>query len=374
MKKNKFLIKPFIGIEEKKNVIEALDESVISGFSGDHFVKKFESEFAGYYGEKYAVATNSGTAALHSALAACGIEKGDEVITTPYTFIATTSAIMQQNATPVFVDIEPSTLGLDPSAIQEKITSRTKAILVVHLYGYPAKIREITAIARKNGLILIEDCAQAHGAKTDNKLLGTFGHIACFSFSPSKNMTCGEGGMVLTNNRNYAKECLLLRQNGKEDWRTHRRLGYNYRMTELQAAIGLAQLSKLEKMNKIRERNARTYIAHLRGLDLEFLQPGGSSPAYYKLPVLVGKKSMIDRDDLVNKIKRKGLPIEEGYPYPLYKIRFVQDYLKEMGVNEKIECKTAEDISSRIFNLFTSPSLNNKIIREVCSEIERVYR
>jgi dTDP-4-amino-4,6-dideoxygalactose transaminase len=223
-------------------------------------VQAFEEEFAAYCKARYGVAVNSGTSALHLALIAAGVEEGDEVITVPFTFIATASAISYVGATPIFVDIDPTSYTIDVNQIERAITDRTKAILPVHLYGQPADMDPILKIAKKYNLAVIEDCAQAHGAEYKGKRVGSIGDLGCFSFYPSKNLgACGEGGMVTTNNPEYAHKIQMLRDWGQERKYHHRLRGFNYRMEGFQGAVLRVKLKHLENWTEARRRNARRY-------------------------------------------------------------------------------------------------------------------
>lgn len=248
------IAKPNIGEEEKNAVMEVLESGMLAqGLK----VKEFEERFAKYIGTKYAVATSNGTTALHIALLSSGIKKGDEVITTPFSFIASATSILFCNAVPVFADIKTKTFNINPNKIEKAITKKTKAIMVVHLYGQSSEMDRIKEIANKKKLSLIEDACQAHGAENNGKRVGSIGDIGCFSFYPTKNMTTGEGGMITTNDHVIAEKVRLLRDHGQKERYEHVIVGYNYRMTNIAAAIGIEQLQKLEQFNKKRRENAK---------------------------------------------------------------------------------------------------------------------
>lgn len=225
-------------------------------------VEEFEKAFADYIGTKYAVAVNSGTAALHLALMASGIGSGDEVITTPFSFIATANCCLYCGAVPVFADIDGKTFNIDPHFIEKKITRKTKAMIIVHLYGQPCDMDDILAICQKHNLVLIEDACQAHGAEYNGNKVGSFG-IGCFSFYPTKNITTGEGGIITTNYENVAQKARMMRQHGQSQRYVHDILGYNFRMTDIAAAIGICQLKKLDIANSKRIKNASYLSAHI---------------------------------------------------------------------------------------------------------------
>ncbi len=219
-------------------------------------IEEFERVFASYMNSRYAIAVSSGTAALHVALAAAGVGAGDEVLIPPYTFVATATAVLHQNAIPVFVDIDPISFCMDPTDLAHKLTDRTKAIIPVHLFGYPADMDPIIEVAQRHNLIVIEDACQAHGSEYKGKKVGTLGKAGCFSFFESKNMMTGEGGIIITDDEEFAAQCRLIRHHGEPSWYTYERLGFNYRMTTIQAAIGIEQLKKLDKMNEGRIKNS----------------------------------------------------------------------------------------------------------------------
>ena len=242
--------------EEQKEVLKVMESQMLTLLHGE-YVKKFEEDFARYIGVKHAIAVNTGTAALHIAIAALDIGPGDEVIVPPFTFIATASSILHNNAIPIFADIDNKSYTLDPSSVSEKITDKTKAIIPVHLAGIGADTKALSKIATEYGISIIEDAAQSIGTQCYGKKVGSIGDIGCFSFYPSKNITTGEGGMITTNNDYLAEQCRLIRHHGEPEWYVYNRLGYNYRMTEIQGAIGRVQLRRLNDFIKIRNQNAK---------------------------------------------------------------------------------------------------------------------
>lgn len=231
-------------------------------------LEAFERAVAEYIGVPHGVGVSSGTAGLHLAIRALNIGEGDEVIVPSFTFIAAANAIRYERATPVFVDIEPATLNLDPTKIEEAITPRTRAIVAVHTFGVPADMRAILAIAKRHHLLVIEDACEAIGAEFDGTRVGVFGDAAVFAFYPNKQITTGEGGMVVTRNNALAKKMRALRNQGRyesEDWLQHSEFGYNYRLSEIHAALGLAQLQRIESILAARARVARGYHERLQG-------------------------------------------------------------------------------------------------------------
>ncbi|MCX6278989.1 MAG: DegT/DnrJ/EryC1/StrS family aminotransferase [Bacteroidetes bacterium] len=248
----------FLG-NEKKYLIDTIDSGWISSIGA--YIEKFEKEFAACHNMKHAVATHNGTIALHLALAACGVHEGDEVIVPDLTFIATANSVQYCRAIPVLTDVSLNDWNIDPEEIRQNITPRTKAIIPVHLYGNPARMDEILSIANENNLFVIEDCAEALGAISPSGKVGASGHISCFSFFGNKIITTGEGGMCITNDDELAERMRILRDHGmnrqKKYWYDH--LGFNYRMTNMQAAVGLAQLERLGDLLAMRDRIYDSY-------------------------------------------------------------------------------------------------------------------
>lgn len=269
------LAKPMLGIEEKTLVNEVLSSGKLAH---GKYVEMFERDFALFQGNKHSIATSSGTSALHVALLSLDIKPGDKVITTPFSFIATSNAILYAQAVPVFCDINLPDYNISPQELQDTIKKHpdAKAILIVHLYGYPAHMTEIMAIANQYNLPVIEDCAQAHGASINGKKVGTFGHCGVFSFYPTKNMTCGEGGMLVTWDKELADKARSLINHGQIAKYRHDVLGYNYRMTNIHAAIGIEQLRKLTGFNERRKAIAERYLREI------------TNPAFIKPVCLTG--------------------------------------------------------------------------------------
>lgn len=257
------IAKPLIGAEEEQAVGEVLASGMIACGA---VVSEFEKKFASYIGTAQGIATTSGTTALEVALRALHIGTGDKVITTAYSFIASTNSIIYTGATPVFADIDPDTFCIDVGSLEQRLVENpdAKAILIVHLFGHPCDMAAILALAKKYNVRLIEDCAQAHGAKWQGQNVGTFGDVSTFSFYPTKNMTTGEGGILLTDNEAIAEEARLLINHGMKIRYKHDIIGYNYRMTNIAAAIGIEQLKKLDGFNSARRKNAAFYNANIK--------------------------------------------------------------------------------------------------------------
>lgn len=346
MRKDKInipLSKPLIGVEESKAVLSVLSSGNLAQSST---VEKFEEAFANYLGVKHAIATSSGTAALHTALLSFGIGPQDEVITSPFSFIATANAISYTGAKPVFVDIDPKTYNLDPKLIEAAITSQTKAILPVHLFGLPADMEAIIKIAKHYNLTVIEDACQAHGAKIKDEMVGQFG-TGCFSFYPTKNMTTSEGGMITTNNDTVAKMCRIIRQHGSLKKHYHPKIGFNYRMTEIAAAIGLVQLNKLDNFNDQRIANARLFSDHIRSAELP-THPPFFRHVFNQYTIRVNKKI---RNKLVENLQEIGIGVGIYYPIPIHK----QKIYSKFNLNKHLPI--AEKNSQEVLSLPVHPAL-----------------
>ena len=301
-------------------------------------VAEFEEQFATLIGVKHAIAVNSGTAALHTALLAAGVSEGDEVITTPFSFIATANAIVYCGAKPVFADIDKSTFNIDPSLIRDKITPKTRAVLVVHLYGQPCDMVEITKICSENDLVLIEDACQAHRAEYQGRRVGSFG-LGCFSFYPTKNMTTGEGGIITTSDAKVAEKARSMRSHGQSERYLHESLGYNYRMTDITAAIGICQLKKIYEATQRRIANAMFLTKAIQ--QIEGLVPPAIAPertqVFHQYTIRITDDFELSRDALKDKLLQKGIITGIYYPLPIYQQPLYQKrgYNDHLPVSEK---------------------------------------
>jgi len=362
---------PSLEEEELKNIIEAVKSGWIS--SKGKFIEEFEQGFANYCGRKYGVATSNGTVALHLALKALGIGKGDEgdeVIVPDLTFIATANAVTYCNAKPVFVDSHPDYWCIDPEKIEEKITSKTKAIIPVHLYGHPCDMDAIMDIAECHGLYVIEDAAEAHGAEYKGKKVGSFGGVSCFSFYGNKIITTGEGGMCLTDDEELAEKMKALRDHAmdlnKRYW--HNVIGFNYRMTNLQAAVGVAQLTKINQFIEKKIQIADWYKEGLKDLanhGVVTLHPEMSwaKCVYWMYSILIENKLEITRDELIRLLEKRGIETRPFF-YPLHVLPPYRVYDNTLNL--------AESISSKGLNLPSSPTLGKNEIEyivETCIKI-----
>ncbi len=339
------IAKPIIGKEEEEAVIKVLRSGKLA--QGEK-VAEFEEKFANFVGTKYAVATDNGTTALMVALTAAGIGSGDEVITTPFTFMATATSVVFTGATPIFVDIDPQTFNLDPSKIEKAITKKTKAIMPVHLYGLMANMPEIMKIAKKHNLLVIEDSAQAHGANIGGRKAGSWGIAGTFSFYPTKNMTTGEGGMITTNDENLAKKARIFRNQGMQKRYVHEIVGYNFRMTNIAAAIGIEQLKKLEALTEKRIKNAEFLTKKLqtvRGLTTPVV-PEGYRHVFHQYTIRTN-----DREGLIRKLE------EAQIGYGIYYPGLVQNQEAFADYGEKVDTTIAEKACQEVISLPVNPTL-----------------
>lgn len=351
------IARPIIGEDEITAVTAVLRSGIIAQ---GRRVEEFEEAFAKFVGTKYAIAVNSGTAALHIALLTQGIGEGDEVITSPFTFIASANSILFTGAKPVFADIEEDSFNIAPDKIDEKITPRTKAIMPVHLYGQPCDMKRIMRIAQEHGLIIIEDACQAHGAEYERKKVGLFG-TGCFSFYPTKNMTTGEGGMITTNDKDIAQKARMIRSHGQRQRYFHEILGYNYRMTDIAAAIGLCQLGKLEEFNSKRIENAKFLTRGLSGIK-GLIPPSiksNTQHVFHQYTVRITQDFGIPRDELRQKLMNKGIATEVYYPLPIHK----QPLYQSLSYNDRLP--NSEKAAAQVLSLPVHPSLTKKDLEYV---------
>lgn len=354
--------------EEIKNEIKGpIDKVIQSGaFILGEDVGLFEKEFSRYCDMKYGVGVNSGTDALFLACLACGIGEGDEVIVTPYTYIATTLAISMAGARPLFVDIDEKTYNIDISKIERAITDKTKAILPVHLYGHPVDIDPLMTIAKKYNLKVIEDCAQAHGALYKNKKVGSFGDASCFSFYPTKNLGAfGDGGMVLTNSEEIKERLVLLRDYGRKTRYEHILKGYNSRLDTLQAAILRIKLRHLDEWNEKRRNNASLYTKLFKEKALDVVLPYEADYArhVYHLYAIRVK----DREKVMKKLVDKGVRTLIHYPIPIH----LQEAYKDLGY-KKGDFPVSERCCDEILSLPMYPELTEEEIKYVVDSLTQI--
>ena len=360
------IAKPIFGDEEIKAVSDVLKSgNLVQGEK----VKLFEKKFAKYIGVKHAVAVANGTIALDLALKALKIRGDDEVVTSAFSFIASSNCILYQGAKPVFADVDSKTFNISATDVAKKITKKTKAVILVHLFGQTADMDKFEEITEDCGITLIEDASQAHGAEYKGRKAGSMSKVGCFSFYPTKNMTTGEGGAVTTNDDNIASEIRLLRDHGQKGKYDHVMLGYNYRMTEMAAAIGLAQLAKLDKMNNIRMKNAALLTKNIQGIS-------GLTPPYINMEgkhvfcqyvVKVERNFPMKRDDLADYLKKKGIGTAVHYPKPINK----QPLYMDLGYG-KMTFPNAEEASERVLSLPVHPLVTKDDIEYIAATLKEI--
>ena len=355
--------KPKIGELEKKYVSQAVESTWVS--SAGEFIDKFEKKLANYLSTEFITTSSNGTTALHLALLSLGLKEGDEVILPACSFIATLNAILYTGATPVFVDVELETWGMDPKKVEDKITEKTKAILAVHLYGYACDILGLRKLADKHGLYLVEDNAESFGAEVDGKKLGTIGDIGTFSFFGNKIITTGEGGAICAKNKELMDKILLYKNHGRRNAGDyyHEVIGYNYRMTNLQAALGLAQLEQINQFLDRRREIENKYDQCLQGLITRQNDLPSSGHVNW-LYSFVFKKE-VDIDSIIKKIKEKGIDSRRLF-YPMNKMPYLQ------GKYENVECDNSMTLYNNGLTLPTYVDLKDDEIEFICQEIEKV--
>lgn len=354
------LSKIYISSEIKRKVCDILD-------SGQYILAKeceaFEDEFAKFIGRKYAILTGSGTTAVYLTLLSLGVSKGDEIIVPSHTAFPTVEPILNIGAYPVFVDID-NTYTIDPSKIEEKITKKTVGIIPVHIYGHPANMSIIMKIAKKKSLFILEDCCQAHGAKFENKYVGSFGDAGCFSFYPSKNMTvCGDGGIIVTDKSSINKRIRMLRDHGRISKYIHKLSGYNERFNEIQAAIGREQLKKLKSFNSRRREIAALYVDRLKTLPI--ILPEEMKWAYHVYHLFVIRVE--NRDRLAEFLLKNGIGTGIHYPVPCHLQPAVKGKVRG-GRLPKTEAYCHE-----ILSLPIHPMLSNKEVDYICEKTRNFF-
>jgi len=356
----------------KKEEIQAVEKVLRLGMiTQGSMVAEFEKKFADFCGAKYAVAVNNGTAALHCALYAAGINEEDEVITVPFTFAASANSIIMQRAKPVFVDILPDTFNIDPVKIEEKITKKTKAILPIDLFGQIYDVEAINKIAKKYKLKIIEDACQAHGAEFYHKKAGTFGDIGCFSFYATKNMVTGEGGMIVTNNERYAELARRFRHHGQSE-KTHYQyfdLGFNYRMTDIAAAIGIEQLKRIDDFNKKRMKNAQMLtegLKNIKGLITPIVKKNYKH-VFHQYTIKVTNEFKITRDELIDYLKEKSIGSSIFYPKPLH----LHPHFRKLGY-KRGHFPISEKTSKEVLSLPIHPLVSEEDIKFIIKTIKEI--
>ncbi len=374
-------VDPQVGKEEK----EALNAVIDSKYLAEGPVaREFEKLFADFVKTKHAIVTSNGTTALHLAIEALGIKPGDEVITTPFTFIASSNSILFNGAIPIFADIDSETYNIDPEKIKEKITNKTKAIMPVHIFGNPCDMKSIVEIADEHDLLIIEDACQSHGAYFDGKHTGTIGNVGCFSFYASKNLPFGEGGAIVTDNEELKDNILCIRNHGRtpKGGYYHTRIGYNYRTSNIHAAIGVEQMKKLPKMLEARERNANMLIKELKDLDGFALQKiyNKAKHGWY---IAAGRT---DRKDLpvtkvIEKLNEADIGSRQIYSIPSYKqpaYTNINDYYYwakyvKFPDYSKTSCPNAERIGETHFQIPINPGVTEENMNHIIETLRKIF-
>ncbi|EHP89555.1 DegT/DnrJ/EryC1/StrS family aminotransferase [Methanotorris formicicus] len=368
---------PLFKIYWDEEDIEAVEKIIKSGmfWSSGKEIEEFENKISQYIGSKYCVVFNSGSSALHALMKVYDFKEGDEIIVPSFTFIATAIAPLYVNAKPVFADIEEETLGLNPDDVLEKMTNKTKAIMPIHYGGMPCKIKELKEIAEDYNLILIEDAAEAFGAKVNDKNVGTFGDSAISSFCQNKIFTTGEGGCVVTNNEELYKKLKLIVSYGRISERNYFEgqsitdyvdIGHNWRLSTILASLGISQLNKVDKLIEMRRKNAEYLNKELNKIDgINVIKPPKNYFAVYQLYSIILENNKI-RDELMNYLKEKGIATKI-YFEPCHKY----SVFKKLGYNIKLP--TTENISSRILTLPMYPHMNKDELNYIINTIKEFF-
>jgi perosamine synthetase len=350
--------KPEIGAEERA----AVERVMLSGMLAQGpEVAAFETEFSAFVDGRHSIAVNSGTSALHMAFLAAGVGPGDEVIVPSFSFAATANAVALAGATPVFVDIETDYFAIDPAAVEAAITPRTKAIMPVHLYGHPADLVALTAIADKHDLLLFEDAAQAHAASVNGIPVGAWGIAGSFSFYPTKNMTSGEGGMITTASDEVARMCRLLRNQGMERRYENEVVGFNTRMTDIHAAIGRVQLRKLAGWTAKRQQNAAFLSANIEGVVTPPTAPGAVHVFHQYTIRIVGQ----DRDAFAEELGKRGVGTGVYYPTPIHRLP---------SFRLDLDLPATESAASQVLSLPIYPSLTQGELETIAEAVTAVAK
>jgi len=359
---------------EKKYVLECLDTNWISSLG--KFISLFEESFSKFIGVKHGVSCSNGTTALHIAIESLKIGKGDEVIIPNLSNIATANGIIFAGAKPVLVEVDKETYGIDPSKIEEKITPRTKAILVVHLYGHPVDMDPIMEIAKKHNLFIVEDCAEAHGAEYKGKKVGSFGDISCFSFYANKIITTGEGGMVLTDNEEFAERARLVKNLGFTEPRFHHSvLGSNYRLSNIHAAIGYAQMENSEKIFTEKERIVDKYnhlLKDVEGITLQKNQPWAKKVCWM-YTIIIEEDFGLTRDQVMQKLKEKEIGTRSFF-YPFHRQPLFLKGNDERFPHCKGEYLVSDELAEKGMYLPSGSGLTNEQIETIVKELKALKR
>ncbi len=365
------IAKPHLDGEEEKLVLEVLRSGVLSIGSK---IDEFEKRFAELAGAPYACAVSNGTAGLHLALIACGIKEGDEVITSPFSFIASANAILYVGAKPVFADVDPLTFNIDPKEVEKKITPKTRAILPVHIFGQSCDMEPIMKLALRHNLKVVEDACESVSAEHKNKKVGTFGDVSVFSFYPNKQMTTGEGGIIVTGDKKIDGLCRSLRNQGRSEnmqWLDHERLGYNYRMHEMSAAVGIVQLKKLSKIIEERRKISALYDAELKKhadlIGAPQIHPHNTHSWFVYVARILNPA--VDRNKVIEKLAEIGIATK---PY-LPSIHLFDFYRKSFGFKPG-DFPVSEAISNSSIALPFYIGLEKSDVAYICDNLAEVLK
>ncbi|MDV2480804.1 DegT/DnrJ/EryC1/StrS family aminotransferase [Methanoculleus sp. Wushi-C6] len=360
MKREIPVARPLVGEEEVEAVSRVLRSGMLAQGS---VVTEFESRFAEYCGAAHAVGVNSGTAALHAALLAAGVGPGDSVIVPAFTFFATASSVSMCGATPIFADVDSATFNIDPESVADLIRDDTRAVIGVHLFGQPFDVAAVREVCDDRDLVLIEDAAQAHGAEYGGKRAGSLADLACFSFYPTKNMTTGEGGIVTTDDDTLAERVRLLINHGQSRKYLHSAVGYNYRMTNIAAAIGLVQLGRVEGFNERRIHNARYLDRHLAGTGLvtPHVSPGVRH-VYHQYVVKVPAGYPLTRDGFMSALAERGIGTAVHYPIPVNRQPVYEN-------GKSASCPVSDDLAASVVSLPVHPAVTDEELSYICDAV-----
>ena len=371
--------KPIIDDEE----FDAVKAVLESGMLAEGKVsRELEKEYATFVGSKFATVTSNGTTALSTALDAMGVKPGDEVITSPFTFIASANSIAMVGAVPIFIDVDPDTYNMDPNLIEGAITEKTTAIMPVHIFGLPSDMNRIMEIAQKHDLQVIEDACQAHGAKVGNKIVGSIGHTAAFSFYATKNMMTGEGGMITTNDEEIMDRALMIKNHGrgKQGGYSHFQIGYNNRMMDIVSALGRVQLKRLPKVTEIRRKNAERYNKLFSEFDevTPQAEPEGLQSSYHVYAPKI-KSDKISRDDLIKEFRERDVGARTVYALPCHKQDTyinIQNWRWAKFVNypdySTISLPHSEEVGGSHFDIPVHPSLTDDQINIIENAVREI--
>ncbi len=365
---------PLLDNEEKKAVMKVLDSGLLTQKAGKGpMVSEFEKKFSRYVKVKHCIALNSGTAALHAALLALDLKSGDEIIIPSFTFVATASVALHVGAKPIFVDIDPEIYAMDPNEVEKAITPKTKAIIPVHLFGHPADMDPLIALARKNDLTIIEDACQAHGALYKKQPVGAIGDLACFSFYPSKNMTTGEGGMLTTNDDEIAETVRIIINHGEKEAYQTIRLGHNFRMPEVSAAIGSVQIDKLPKFIDQRRKNVKYLTSIIKdnpNIQLPIVKEWADHGWYLFTVRILQKNTSMTRDTFVKKMHEANIGASIYYETPLHLIPYFRKIFNFKGGEFPKTEKAVKDVVS----LPIHPAINKEQLSYIGNKVNEILK